>query len=189
MSSQEGRKPDAAAMAAHASLSIADADTADALDFARFADSMASLASTVCVATAALGGERYGRTVTAVTSLSPQPPTLLVSITRDSDLARLIARTGRFSLSLLAEGQEAVGNAFAGKGEVADRFGIGQWETWPSGQPKLKGAASSIECRLAGSIELDTRCVFIGLLVGAETSGTPPLLWYERGYRSLAPKA
>lgn len=187
MSSQEGRNPDAASRAAHASLSLAGTDAADALDFAGFANTMASLASTVCVATAALGDERYGRTVTAVTSLSAQPPTLLVSIAKDSDLARLIEETKRFSLSLLAQGQQAIGDAFAGKGDVTDRFGIGTWEKWPSGQPKLAGAASSIECRLAGTIELDDRRVFIGVLIGAETSEASPLIWYERSYHGLAP--
>lgn len=188
MPPEKVRKPAADAEAAHAALSLAGADIPDALDFAGFADTMASLASTVCIAAAADGEERYGRTVTAVTSLSPQPPTLLVSITTGSDLARLIERTGRFSINLLAEGQEAVGDAFAGKSEVTDRFSIGRWDKWPSGQPRLMGAKTAIECTLTGSVTLDTRRVFIGVLVGAQTTGAAPLLWYDRGYRTLAEK-
>ncbi len=169
-----------------AALSPASVDIPDALEFSRFAETMSNFAATVCVAASADGDERYGRTVTAVTSLSHEPPSLLVSITRGSDLERLIARTGRFSLNLLAEGQEAVGNAFAGKIETADRFAIGNWERWPSGQPRLAGAATAIECRVAGSVELDTHCLFIGVLVGSESSGAKPLLWHRRGYRNLA---
>ena len=169
-------------------LSCPGADMPGALDFAHFADTMASLAATVCVATSADGDERYGRTVTAVTSLTAQPPSILVSITKGSDLARLIEKTEQFSLSLLADDQEEIGNAFAGKLSLEDRFKIGVWGQWPSGQPKLAGAATSIECKLAGVVEMDTHCLFIGILVSAEKTEASPLLWYEREYHTLAPK-
>lgn len=175
-------------MTSRVKLSCAGADVSNALDFAHFADTMASLASTVCVATAADGDMRLGRTITAVTSLTAQPPSILISITKGSDLARLIERTGRFSLSLLADDQNEIGNAFAGKLNVDDRFALGSWSSWPSGQPKLAGAATSIECKLAGIVEMDTHSLFIGILIGAETTTATPLLWYERGYHTLTPK-
>lgn len=177
---------DARPAVARTALSPAHAGVPGALDFGHFADAMASLASTVCVATAATGEMRHGRTVTAVTSLSATPPSLLVSITRGSDLAKAIAEEGRFSLNLLAEGQEAVGDAFAGKIAVADRFSVGQWDAWTSGQPRLAGAATAIDCELAGIVEMDTHCLFVGVLVEARTSDAEPLLWYERQYRTLA---
>lgn len=176
---------DAAAASRRVSMSPASAAIGDALDFAHFTDTMSRLAATVCVAAAASGVERHARTVTAVTSLSARPPSLLVSITRGSDLARLIAKTGRFSLNLLAEGQEEVGDAFAGKLEIEDRFSVGRWTRWPSGQPRLQGAATAIECRVAGSVDLDTHCLFVGVLTGAETSEAKPLIWYRRGYHGL----
>lgn len=167
------------------SLSPASAAIGDALDFAHFTDTMSRLATTVCIAASALGEERHARTVTAVTSLSARPPSLLVSITKDTDLARLIAKTGRFSLHFLAQGQEKVGDAFAGKLDIEDRFSVGRWTQWPSGQPRLEGAATAIECRVAGTIELDTHCLFVGVLTGAETSDAEPLVWYRRGYHAL----
>ncbi|WP_196260899.1 flavin reductase family protein [Pelagibacterium limicola] len=172
--------------AAHAEVSPAAADVPGALDFPHFADTMSTLAATVCIATAAAGDRRLGRTVTAVTSLSAQPPSLLVSITRGSDLEKLIAETGRFSLNLLAEGQEAIGDAFAGRSPVAERFSVGIWEKWASAQPRLAGAATNIDCRVAACIEMDTHCLFVGVLVASEISDRRPLLWYRRGYRTLS---
>jgi flavin reductase (DIM6/NTAB) family NADH-FMN oxidoreductase RutF len=167
-------------------LSLAGGAIGDALDFAHFADTMASHAATVCIATSAWGDERHGRTVTAVTSLSAEPPSLLVSITRGSQLADMVLKSGGFSLNLLAHGQQELGDIFAGKRVVPDRFAIGEWGSWTSGQPKLAGAATVIDCRVAGIVELDTHTLFVGVLVGAETSDRKPLLWYRRGYRELS---
>lgn len=161
-------------------------DYPNALPFDRFADTMASLASTVCVVTAGSGIEATGRTVTSVISVSATPSTLLVSITRDSELAQTIETTQGFSLALLAHHQREIGNAFAGKGSQQDRFAIGTWDHWPSGRPVLEGATANIDCRLAGTVTLDTHCLYLGVLIDSRIVHTPPLIWRERGYRALA---
>ena len=176
---------DAAPASRSVSMSPATAGIDDALDLAHFTDTMSRLAATVCIAASADESERHARTVTAVTSLSAQPPSLLISITKGSDLARLIARTSRFSLNLLAEDQQEIGDAFAGKLRLEDRFSVGHWTQWPSGQPRLEGAATAIECRVAGSVDMDTHCLFVGVLTGARTSEKKPLMWYRRGYHML----
>lgn len=155
------------------------------LDHAGFADAMAALAGAVCVAAAGDGAERVGRTVTAVASLSPEPPTLLVSVTRDSALARAILSTGGFSLAMLAPGQEEIADLFAGKRGAAERFAEGRWRAWPSGRPLLLGAAQAVDCTLAGVVELPTHCLFVGALVGSLRGGDGALVWHRRAYKSL----
>lgn len=169
----------------YARLDCAKGGTApDAVDFVPFADTMASLAAAVCIATAGTGEDRTGRTVTAVASLSATPPSLIVSITKGSELANTIRATGGFSLSVLAQGQEAVSDAFAGKGPVGERFATGSWDHWPSGRPYLSGAVAAIDCRLAGVIEMDTHFLFAGVMIGAQRNGeTPALVWHQRGYK------
>ncbi|WP_404402207.1 flavin reductase family protein [Pelagibacterium halotolerans] len=169
-----------------AKLTLADpARDSDALDFAHFADTMATLAGTVCIVTAGRGANRVGRTITSLISLSATPPSLLVSITKNSDLDHTMRAEGGFSVAMLATGQFGVSDAFAGQRPPERRFEIGTWDTWPSGRPKLADAATAIDCRIAGMIELDTHCLFGGVLINAEATGAAPLLWRERGYHHL----
>lgn len=157
----------------------------DALDFAHFADTMATLAGTVCVVTGGRDENRVGRTVTSLISLSKTPPSLLVSITKNSDLDHTIRAESGFSVALLAADQFGISDAFAGQRPPAERFDIGTWTTWPSGRPKLIGAVTVIDCRLAGVIELDTHRLFAGVLIDADSRAAAPLIWRNRGYRHL----
>lgn len=151
-----------------------------------FRAAMAGLASTVHVVTAQRGDERVGRTATSVLSLSAQPPAILVSIDIVSRLADVIARTGGFSLAMLAEGQEAVGDAFAGHVAPERRFDFGSWTAWPSGQPRLQNAATALDCEVIGSMETGTHVLFAGAVVEAETdTSRSPLIWHRHGYHGL----
>lgn len=104
-----------------------DRDAIGAVSKREFADAMSRMAATVSVVTACDAGEAHGRTVTAVLSLSAEPPMVLVSVKSDSALATAILSDGGFSLAMLAEGQEMIGDAFAGKVPHAQRFLIGVW--------------------------------------------------------------
>lgn len=153
---------------------------------AEFRAAMSSVASSVHVVTARRGDERVGRTVTSVLSLSAQPPAVLVSIDIMSRLADLIAKTGGFSMSLLAADQDAVADAFAGKIEAPQRFDVGRWGQWPSGQPLLAGTVSSLDCEVIGAMETGTHVLFAGAIVEAETDASRmPLIWHRHGYRDL----
>lgn len=153
---------------------------------AEFRSAMAGMGSTVCVVAGKRGDEIAGRTVTAVLSLSATPPSVLVSIDIMSRLADIIAKTQSFSLSMLATEHEAVANAFAGKVEAADRFQVGDWISWPSGQPLLNGAVTAFECDVIGAIETGTHVLFAGAIVEAETATDKvPLIWQRHGYHGL----
>jgi flavin reductase len=150
-----------------------------------FREVMSHMAETVCVVTAAHEGQRLGRTATAVLSLSPNPPSVLVSIDLASRLADLIVKSRTFSLAVLASDQAIVGDAFAGK-LGSDRFAFGVWGEWPSGNPQLYGASAIVDCELIGSIETQTNVLFAGGIIQAETAaGKDPLVWHRRGYRGL----
>ncbi|HEV7717484.1 MAG TPA: flavin reductase family protein [Arsenicitalea sp.] len=151
---------------------------------AEFGEVMSRLASTVSVVTASFGGETLGRTATAVLSLSATPPAVLVSVDIKAPLADLIIKSGKFSLAMLARDQEMVGDAFAGKLGKVDRFALGVWGTWPSGNPLLYGAATALDCELIGRFETQTHVLFAGAIIEADTSNpAPPLLWYQRQYQ------
>lgn len=151
-----------------------------------FRAAMSGLASSVHVVAARRGDERVGRTATSVLSLSAQPPAILVSIDIVSRLADVIARTGGFSLAMLANEQSDVADAFAGRVAPELRFGVGRWSEWPSGQPRLGGTVTALDCEVIGAMETGTHVLFAGAIVEAETdTGRSPLLWHRHGYRDL----
>lgn len=151
-----------------------------------FRSAMAAMASTVSVVTARRGEERIGRTVTAMLSLSINPPTILISIDIMSRLADLIAKTGGFSLAMLADDQHAIADAFAGRVEPGLRFASGDWAEWPSGHPMLLGAMTALDCDVVGSIETGTHVLFAGAVIEAEmTTSRQPLIWQRHHYHSL----
>lgn len=153
---------------------------------AEFRSAMAATASTVSVVTARRGDERIGRTVTAVLSMSANPPAVLVSIDIVSRMADFIAKTGGFSLAMLAEDQSLIADAFAGKVEASGRFALGEWQAWPSGHPMLMGAVTALDCEVIGSIETGTHVLFAGAIVEAETTtGKKPLIWQRHAYHGL----
>ena len=147
---------------------------------------MGSLASSVSVVTGAYEGEVLGRTVTSLFSLALTPPTILISIDMMSRLADVIAKSKRFSVSILAQDQQVIGDAFAGRFGDMDRFAFGVWGQWPSGNPQLYGAATSMDCELVGAIEAAGHMLFAGTLIEAEVTDKAPLLWHKRHYRGLA---
>ena len=153
---------------------------------AEFRAAMAGMATTVSVVTARRGDEQIGRTVTSMLSLSMNPPTILVSIDIMSRLADLIAKTGGFSLALLADDQADVADAFAGRVEPEHRFNSGRWSQWPSGHPMLLGALTALDCDVIGSMETGTHVLFAGAVIEAETTASrTPLLWQRHTYRTL----
>ena len=153
---------------------------------AEFRAAMAAMASTVSVVTARRGDEAIGRTVTSMLSLAMDPPTILVSIDIMSRLADLIAKTQGFSLAMLADDQQAVGDAFAGGLPVTERFTVGAWSRWPSGHPMLAGAVTALDCEVIGAIETGTHVLFAGAIIEAETTtGRSPLLWQRHHYHRL----
>ncbi|MCP8884172.1 flavin reductase family protein [Devosia sp. XJ19-1] len=151
-----------------------------------FRAAMSGLASSVHVVTARRGTERVGRTATSVMSLSAQPPAILISIDIVSRLADLIAKTSGFSLAMLASEQREIADAFAGQVVPQNRFELGAWDAWPSGQPLLRGAVTVLDCEVIGAVETGTHVLFVGAIVEAETDAErSPLMWSRHGYRDL----
>lgn len=152
----------------------------------QFADTMARLASTVCVVSSGSGSACLGRTATAVFSLSANPPSIVASIKADSALADTILKQDGFSLAMLARGQELVADAFAGRVAAANRYLVGVWADWPSGRPRLLGAAAGLDCVLSASILVGDHRLFVGTITSTETARyADPLLWSERQYQAL----
>ena len=150
---------------------------------ADFRGAMRHLTGGVSVITAGRGRDVSGMTVTSVTSLSVEPPTLLVSINRDASSFSLIRRYGAFGVNILAADQLDVAERFAGKGGLKgpDRFAGSQWVTSVSGVPLLVGALSSVDCEVEEIVERHSHGIVIGRVRDIKNSARTAALAYWRG--------
>lgn len=151
---------------------------------ALFRDAMARLAAGVAVVTCVEeDGRPRGLTATSVTAYSADPPSVLVSVSRQSrSYGALVARP-LFAVHLLAEGQEAVAADFARPDDV--KFERHPWRAGPDGVPILEGAMAVLVCRNERVFEHGDHAVVIGRLEDGELRPVPPLVYFERGFRRL----
>jgi flavin reductase len=155
---------------------------------AAFRTAMRRLAATVTIVTSAEGDRWHGITVTAVTSVSTDPPALLVCINQSSSLyAPLLAR-GMFCVNLLRACHADISSAFAGGRTLDERFRVGDWRGDASGIPYLADAQASLICRVADTLPYATHRIFIGRVetVRSEDAVTP-LLYQDGGFHSSVP--
>jgi flavin reductase (DIM6/NTAB) family NADH-FMN oxidoreductase RutF len=148
-----------------------------------FRGAMRHLTGGVSVITAGWGREVTGMTVTSVTSLSVDPPTLLVSINRDASSFPLIKRHGAFGVNILNADQIDIAERFAGKAGLkgAERFAGAQWVTTISGVPLLVDALSALDCDVEEIIERHSHGIVIGRVRDVRNSNRSAALAYWHG--------
>jgi flavin reductase (DIM6/NTAB) family NADH-FMN oxidoreductase RutF len=148
-----------------------------------FRGAMRHLAGGVSVITAGRGNDITGMTVTSVSSLSVEPPTLIVSINREASSWPLIKRHGCFGVNILTADQMNIAERFTGKGgfKGAERFAGVETTTLVSGVPLLAGALAAIDCEVEDIIERHSHAVVIGRVLDVRTSGRSAALAYWQG--------
>lgn len=129
-----------------------------------FRGAMRHLAGGVSVITAGRGRDITGMTVTSVTSLSVDPPSVIVSINRDASSFPLIQRLGAFGVNVLNADQLDIAERFAGKGGLkgADRFAGSDWSLSGSGVPLLVEALVALDCEVEEIVERHSHGIVIG---------------------------
>ncbi len=149
-------------------------------------------ASGVSIVTTAADGQRGGLTVSSFTSLSLQPPMILVCLHKDSHAIPLIERSGVFAVSILNAEQAHISDRFAGRIPLqhdSQRFdGVNTFAA-ATGSPIIEGAVGWVDCKVALRHDGSTHWIYIGEVVATGSSSErAPLLYYDRGYRSLQPE-
>lgn len=149
------------------------------VDAATFRAVMASVAAPVSVVTVMAGQRPHGSTVSAFTSLSLDPPMVLVSLDRKSDLLSHIRASGRFGVNVLAAGQAALARAFARKGD--DKFEGVSWAP-EAGVPRLPGCAGWLACTVGQLVPGGDHEMVLGRVIAAEHADFPPLTYHQRSF-------
>jgi flavin reductase (DIM6/NTAB) family NADH-FMN oxidoreductase RutF len=149
----------------------------------KFRGAMRHLAGGVSVITVGRGKDITGMTVTSVSSLSVDPPTLIVSINRESSSWPLLQRHGCFGVNILTADQLDIAERFTGKGGLtgADRFTGAQWITRASGVPLLVGALAAIDCEVEHIVERHSHAIVIGRVLDLQLSSRTAALAYWQG--------
>jgi len=153
------------------------------IDDARFRQAMGHFASGVTVVTTASTGELYGMTVSSFSSLSLNPPLVLICIDKSVPSHDMIRDSGRFVVNILEERQEHLSRRFATTAN--DKFKGVAWHSGQLGLPVLDNTLAAIECRLRDALDGGDHTIFVGEVVDAEVREGAPLLYYRRGYREL----
>ena len=140
-------------------------------------------ASGVTVITTASEDERFGTTASAVTSLSVDPPMLLVCLNRESTTGQAIDRSGFFVVNILTEEQEALAGHFATK--ETNKFDSVRLHPGGAERPLLHGCLAHIECRVDERVTSATHVIYLGLVEAATASEGRPLAYYRGRFGRL----
>lgn len=137
------------------------------------------------IVTTAKDGRRRGMTATAFSSVSADPPQILVCCDRGSATHSLMQEAQAFTVSLLSQGQGELAELFADKERSDVRFEGLDCATGATGCPRVPGALVHIDCSVAQMFEAGTHAVYIGLVEAADIHDQEPLVYYRGLHRRL----
>ena len=143
-------------------------------------------ASGVTVVTARDGELRHGMTVSAFSSVSADPPLVLICANRDSRTNSVISAGGKFTVNIQASDQADVSNTFASSKTEGTRFDSVAWRDGETGVPLIEGASANLECTVVASHEEGSHTIYVGRVEAAQVSDKDPLVYYDGGYCTVA---
>lgn len=137
-----------------------------------FKSAMRLLAGGVTVITAGRDSDISGMTVTSFASFATDPPSVIVSINRQSSSWPLIRRYGAFGANVLAGDQTSVARRFTAQSGLkgAERFREATWIELASGVPLLVGALAVLDCEVDQVIERHSHVLVIGRVLDLRIS-------------------
>jgi flavin reductase (DIM6/NTAB) family NADH-FMN oxidoreductase RutF len=155
-----------------------------AIDPADFRRALAQFASGVtAVTTRDASGRPLGLTVTAFSSVSLDPPLVLVCVDARSETHAGFRDSGAFGVSVLSEAQEEVSKQFAWGGPA--KFDKVETVTGSTGVPLVAGALAHLECRVAAAHVTGDHTVYVGEIVAMAAHPGRPLTYWQGQYRRL----
>ena len=147
-----------------------------------FRRAMRRVASTVNVISICVDGQPMGITATAVSSISLNPPSLLVCINRAAAVHAPMGDMSHFRVNVLHRDQVEMARMFADRTQHALRF-LSGWEVGAVGPPRLLDAQATILCRRIDSHSFGTHSIFIGVVEDADSRDEiDPLVYLDGHY-------
>ncbi len=155
-----------------------------AMDAREFRNVMGHFATGVAVITTKdLSGIPFGLTVNSFTSLSLDPPLVIVCVDKTVDCYTCFDESKVFAVNVLSEEQEELSRRFATKG--IEKFEGLKWRMGEHASPLLDGVVATIECKVTRSYEGGDHTIFLGEILNATAKGDRPLLFFKGNYNRL----
>jgi flavin reductase (DIM6/NTAB) family NADH-FMN oxidoreductase RutF len=155
------------------------------VDQAEFRRTLGHFASAVTVVTAKLkNGHLAGITVTAFSSLSLDPPLVLVCIDKRARIHDHLAAAEHFAVNILGEEQETVSRRFASSGP--DQFREIGYSEGAQGVPLIHDTIATIECRTVDRLPGGDHTIIVGQVEATSVREGKPLVYFRGGYSRLA---
>jgi flavin reductase (DIM6/NTAB) family NADH-FMN oxidoreductase RutF len=129
-------------------------------------------------------GRPAGLTVNSFTSVSLEPPLLLVCLHKKAASAPALTAASHFAINVLQNGQQPASIRFAARDE--DRFGATPWSCGEAGAPILQESLSVFECERFAVYDGGDHHILVGRVVKASFDASlDPLLYFRGRYRRL----
>ena len=149
-----------------------------------FRAACAQFATGVAVATVlAPDGSPHGLTISSFTSVSLEPPLILICIDYTCSILDHFRLNPYFAVNILSEAQQELSIAFSIKPE--GRFEDVAWTPGPDGSPRIAGTLAYIECKIEQIHEVGDHAILIGRARSAASLSGTPLVYFNRSYRTL----
>lgn len=126
-----------------------------------------------------------GMTATSFSSVSVDPPQILVCINKSADTGDAVLEGKSFAINILKSDQQEISNQFAGGASQEERFANVEWHEGETGSPIIDDTLVSIECKVVQQVLAGTHWVVIGEVQASKCRSGSPLLYYNSGYCGL----
>jgi flavin reductase (DIM6/NTAB) family NADH-FMN oxidoreductase RutF len=155
-----------------------------AIDKDEFRRVLSHFAAGVTVVTT-LDRERrpHGLTATAFTSVSLDPPLVLVCVDKTAETYPQFEPAGIFAVNFLSLEQRDISQRFAKHG--GDKFGDLSWRSGGLGAPLLDGTVGHVECRIRHWYDAGDHTIMVGEIESADAREGEPLLHFRHAYRRV----
>jgi len=131
------------------------------------------------VTTAGTDGQPRGFTANSFTSVSLEPPLLLICIGKSAASMEVFRHARGFAVNILSEAQKDTSVLFASK--RPDKFEAATWRAGPFGNPLIEGSAAWFDCARYQVIDAGDHIILMGHIEAFSYSDANPL-GYARGH-------
>ena len=128
-------------------------------------------------------GVPHGMTASSFTSVSLDPPLVLVCVDHRATVLAHLRRAQHIGINVLSEDQQPLSEHFARRGH--DRFDAVEWYAGHGGVPLIPGALASFECTVHRMIDVGDHTILIAQVLDVEHSDGRPLVYFASGYHKL----
>ncbi|GAA3816285.1 flavin reductase family protein [Cellulomonas soli] len=148
-----------------------------------FRDGLSSMVTSVCVITTAVDGQRFGFTANSVTSVSMDPPLILVCLADTAECHDAFLATDCVAVNVLAEDQAHLSTVFATRG--ADKFAAAPFHDGLTGAPVLADATLTLEGRVHERTTAGDHTMVLVEVTAVARGERTPLTYQGRQFRRL----